>query len=104
MEIHEAKESGKSYYRIYTTYGKTDDLLEHSTGNPKKTNFGIICINENIGESTRKVDCRYLDNLKQALILYDLIYKEKVFLFSFVLFYSLCSHLFSNSKFKSGLA
>jgi hypothetical protein len=31
-----------------------------------------------IGEVKRKADCRYVDSMKQALILYDLIYQEKV--------------------------
>jgi hypothetical protein len=42
MEIHQAKENGKNFYRIYTTYGKTDELLDHSEG--IKNNRKIIYI------------------------------------------------------------
>ena len=38
MEIHEARENGKFYYRVYTTYGKTDDLLAHNEG---KINYHV---------------------------------------------------------------
>src|SRR5688500_8714893 len=56
MELHTAEEKGKQYFRIYTQYGRTDEFES---------------------EENSKRECRYLDTMDQALMVYDLILEEK---------------------------
>ncbi len=57
IELHTATEGGKQFFRVYTHYGRTDDLER----NP---------------ESGQK-ECRYLDDLGAAQATYESIYREK---------------------------
>src|SRR4029453_13404707 len=58
LELHEAKgKNGKPTYRLYTHYGRTDDL-------------------EHIPDAGQK-ECRYFATLGEAQGFYDYIYREK---------------------------
>jgi poly [ADP-ribose] polymerase len=57
IELHTAKQKGKDCYRVYTHYGRTDDLET----------------NPNAGQK----ECRYLPTLGEAQAIYDSIYREK---------------------------
>ena len=57
IELHTASEKGKSYFRVYTHYGRTDDL-------------------ENDANSGQK-ECRYLDSLAEAQGSYQSIFNQK---------------------------
>lgn len=57
IELHSASENGKTYYRVYTHYGRTDDL-------------------ERDPDSGQK-ECRYPDSLAEAQAAYDSIYRQK---------------------------
>ena len=56
MELHEAKEGGKSYYRIYTHYGRTDDIGGGSGGGEQTYADAQFEFRQ----------CRYLNSLQQA--------------------------------------
>lgn len=57
IELHKGKAKGKQYFRVFTHYGRTDDLE----------------MNENAG----KKECRYFDTLEEAEAGYQSIYKQK---------------------------
>jgi len=56
MELHEAKEGGKSYYRIYTHYGRTDDIGAGGGGGEQNDADAQFEFRQ----------CRYLNSLQQA--------------------------------------
>lgn len=57
LELHTAKMNEKQYFRLYTHYGRTDDL--------------------NISLKSGKRECRYCDSLEQAENIYGLIVEDK---------------------------
>src|SRR5579871_1190525 len=57
IELHSAQHNGKTCYRVFTHYGRTDDLET----------------NPNAGQK----ECRFFDSLAAARANYDSIYKEK---------------------------
>src|SRR3712207_6559900 len=57
IELHSAEQKGKPCYRVFTHYGRTDDLET----------------NPNAGQK----ECRFFDNLAAARANYDSIYREK---------------------------
>jgi len=60
LELHEAagKKPREKLYRVFTHYGKTDELASEE---------------EDLG----KKECRYLNTLDQAIAVYDIILEEK---------------------------
>ena len=54
MELHKGVDD-KEYFRVFTNYGRIEDLSSNKSNK----------------------DCRYLRTLKQATIVYDLIYQDK---------------------------
>src|SRR4051794_9434604 len=57
LELHSAQEDGKARYRVYTHYGRTDDLETNPDAGQK--------------------ECRYFEALWEAEASYDSIYKQK---------------------------
>jgi poly [ADP-ribose] polymerase 2/3/4 len=57
IELHSAQHKGKTLYRVFTHYGRTDDLETNPDAGQK--------------------ECRFFDNLAEARANYDSIYREK---------------------------
>jgi predicted DNA-binding WGR domain protein len=57
LELHQAKEKGCTFYRLYTHYGRTDDLEKNPESGQKEN--------------------RFFDTLAEAQQAYDSIYREK---------------------------
>jgi poly [ADP-ribose] polymerase len=57
LELHKAEEKGKVYYRLFTHYGRTDDLETNPEAGQK--------------------ECRFFDSLGEAQQNYDSIYRQK---------------------------
>lgn len=57
IELHSAQNNGKACFRVFTHYGRTDDLE----------------VNPDAGQK----ECRFFDSLPQARANYDSIYREK---------------------------
>jgi hypothetical protein len=63
MELHEGKERGKSYFRIYTHYGRTD-LLDAESQSGLDSTGGVA--EESSDLFVERKECRYLHSLQQA--------------------------------------
>ncbi len=63
MELHEGKEKGKSYFRIYTHYGRTD-LLDADPQSDLGSTGGVS--EESSDLFVERKECRYLHSLQQA--------------------------------------
>lgn len=63
MELHEGKERGKSYFRIYTHYGRTD-LLDADSQSGLDSTGGVA--EESSDLFVERKECRYLHSLQQA--------------------------------------
>ena len=57
IELHSAQQKSKTLYRVFTHYGRTDDLETNPDAGQK--------------------ECRYFDNLAEARANYDSIFREK---------------------------
>ena len=57
IEMHRSEEKGKQYFRVYTHYGRTDDLETNPEAGQK--------------------ECRYFDAVHEAEANYQSIYREK---------------------------
>ena len=57
LELHEAEDEGKTRFRVFTHYGRTDDLETNPDAGQK--------------------ECRYFDTLAEAEACYESIYREK---------------------------
>src|SRR5262249_48532595 len=57
IELHKAQQKGKTCFRVYTHYGRTDDLETNPDAGQK--------------------ECRYFDSVYEAQACYDSIYREK---------------------------
>jgi hypothetical protein len=66
MELHEGNEKGKSYYRIYTHYGRTD-LLDDSDSTPNAPEHPAVS-DESPDLFVERKECRYLHSLQQASV------------------------------------
>ena len=69
MELHEGKDKDmKPYFRVFTHYGRMESL--------NNDNFDRLSgrVDHNVGGTK---ECRYLSQLSQAEIVYNLIYEDK---------------------------
>src|SRR5947208_2558959 len=57
IELHKAEEKGKTFFRVYTHYGRTDDLETNPDAGQK--------------------ECRYFDSPGEAQANYESIYRQK---------------------------
>ncbi|KAH3745603.1 ankyrin repeat protein [Pelomyxa schiedti] len=57
IEVHKGAEGGKTQFRVFTHYGRTDDLVKNPMAGQR--------------------ECRYINSLEQAKALYASIYQEK---------------------------